>query len=549
MPKVAAIVVQQLKQKGCQYAFGVPGKPVVPLILEMEDQGLNFVLARHECGAGFIATGYALQNRTLGVAIGTSGPGGTNLLTAAAQAKAYHAPVLFITGHPPLSETGKALGQDSSMFGTDLVELFRPVTCFSAKVEDARALKHYLQHAFQRALTGQKGPVHLSIPLDVLVQETEAFELPQRELEDQSISGNIEQVVEALQQAERPIMLLGKGVHIADAYEEVLSLAEQWQIPVITTPGGKGTFPTNHPLSLGSFGLGGTEAAAAYLKDGTDLMLVVGSKLSDMSTAGLGSALYPQRIIHFDYNPEFVGKTLPVETLLVQGDARINLRQILSVVASQKRDAIDLSYYWKKEEEARQKAESEHWAGERLSTAAVMDTLRSVLPADTIIYGDDGSHTFYAIKHFDTVKSGTFFFDDIFGAMGHAIGFSIGAKLAKPEQSIVCLTGDGCLFMHGTEISTAVNEKANVIFIVFNNGMLDMVDKGMLHNLGRSAGTRYETEIQVAQFAQSLGALGYRCTTVEEIESAVSSVLKADRPAVIELMVRKDEIPPTLQRG
>lgn len=454
MPKVASILVKHLKQKGCKYVFGVPGKPIVPLILEMEDQGIEFVLARHECGAGYIATGYALQNQTLAVAMGTSGPGGTNLLTAAAQAKAYHAPVLFITGHPPLNETGKALGQDSSMFGTDLVELFKPVTNFSAKVEDGRTLKNYLQHAFQKALTGQKGPVHLSIPLNVLLEETESFELPRWDIQDQMVSSNIGHVIDALQHAEKPVMLLGKGVHISGAYEEIQTLAEQWKIPVITTPGGKGTFPTNHPLSLGSFGLGGTEAAAAYLRDGTDLMLVVGSKLSDMSIAGLSEPLYPKKVVQFDYNPEFVGKSIPVDTLFVQGDAKTNLQQVIAQYdPDQKQKApADLTLYRKKDEEAKVAAKSAQNDGDRLSAALVMETLRNGLPADTIVYGDDGSHTFYGIKHFDIIKPGTFFFDDVFGAMGHAIGFAIGAKLSKPEQTVVCLTGDGCLFMHGTEI-------------------------------------------------------------------------------------------------
>lgn len=551
MPKVATILVKHLKEKGCHYVFGVPGKPVVPLILEMEDQGMEFVLARHECGAGYIATGYALQNQTIAVAIGTSGPGGTNLLTAAAQAKAYHAPVLFITGHPPLTESGKALGQDSSMFGTDLVELFKPVTNFSAKVEDGRTLKNYLLHAFEKALNGQKGPVHLSIPLDVLLQEVEPFELPSWNIEDQMVSSRIDDVHQALKQATRPVMLLGKGIHIARAYEEVRQLAEQWGIPVMTTPGGKGTFPTQHPLSLGSFGLGGTEASAAYVKDGIDLMLVIGSKLSDMSIAGLNESFFPKKVIHFDMNSDFIGKSIPVETLFVQGDAKTNLQRVIDRAAAEQtaQAPVDLSLYRQLDEDARAVREAALSKDEVLSAAQVMAALRTLLPSDTIVYGDDGSHTFYGIKHFDILEPGTFFFDDVFGAMGHGIGFAIGAKLAKPEQNIVCLTGDGCLFMHGTEISTAVNQKANVIFIVLNNGMLDMVDKGMLHNLGRTAGTRYATEIHAAQFAESLGAKGYRCTTLEEVEQAAQAALQADLPSVIEIIVKRDEVPPTLQRG
>ncbi|SFM13964.1 thiamine pyrophosphate-binding protein [Salibacterium qingdaonense] len=551
MPKVASVLVENLKKIGCRHAFGIPGKPVVPLILEMEAQGMDFVLTRHEGGGGYMAAGYAMQNQTLGVAVGTSGPGGTNLLTAAGQAKAYHAPVLIITGHPPLYETGKALGQDSSMFGTDLTELFKPVTKFSAKVEDSRSLKNYLQHAFQKALTGEKGPVHLSIPLDVLTTEIEPFELPAFQIKEHMVSMKLKEMEKELHRAERPVMLLGKGVHISNAYEEVRQTAEEWNIPVMTTPGGKGTFPTKHPLSLGSFGLGGTQAASTYLQEGTDVFVVVGSTLSDMSIAGMNESMYPKKIIQLDYNDTFAGKSLPVETMFVKGDAKTNLRRLLDEAEPVEASGIrDLALYWSNEEEAAaavvKNGDVKH---SRLSTAAVMAELRTLIPEETIVYGDDGSHTFYGIKYFDTLQAGTFFFDDVFGAMGHGIGFSIGAKIAAPEKKIACFTGDGCLLMHGTEVSTAVNQRAGVLFFVFNNGMLDMVDKGMKNNLGRSAGVRYDTDMNAALFGESLGAAAARCTTMEEVKTACCSAMGRQGPTVIEILVDKEETPPTMMRG
>ncbi|MFD2706909.1 thiamine pyrophosphate-binding protein [Salibacterium lacus] len=551
MPKVSSVIVEQLKNMGCRHAFGIPGKPVVPLILEMEAQGMDFVLTRHEGGGGYMAAGYAMQNQTLGVAVGTSGPGGTNLLTAAGQAKAYHAPVLMITGHPPLHETGKALGQDSSMFGTDLTELFKPVTKFSAKVEDSRSLKNYLQHAFQKALTGEKGPVHLSIPLDVLTTEIEPLELPAFEIEEHMVSMKLKEMEKEIHGAERPVMLLGKGVHISNAYEEVRHTAEQWNMPVMTTPGGKGTFPTKHPLSLGGFGLGGTEAASAFLQEGTDVLVVVGSTLSDMSIAGMNESMYPQKVIQLDCSDAFAGKSLPVETMFVKGDAKTNLRRLLDEAEPVEGSVMrDLAPYWAKETEAAAAAVKNRGSGHAgLSIAAVMTELRRLIPEETIVYGDDGSHTFYGIKYFDTVQPGTFFFDDVFGAMGHGIGFSIGAKIAAPEKKIACFTGDGCFLMHGTEVSTAVNQQTGVLFFVFNNGMLDMVDKGMKNNLGRSAGVRYDTDMNAALFGKSLGADAARCTTMEEIATACRSALHRQGPTVIEVLVDKEEMPPTMARA
>ncbi|TSB47495.1 thiamine pyrophosphate-binding protein [Alkalicoccobacillus porphyridii] len=544
MPKVSSMIVKFMKEKGCTKVFGIPGKPIVPLILAMEAEGVEFVLARHEGGAGYMATGYALQNQSLGVAIGTSGPGGTNMLTAAAQAAAFHAPVLFITGHPPLALSGKALGQDSSMFGTDLVELFKPVTKFSAKVESKEMLRQLLQHAEEQALTGSKGPVHLSVPLDILVSEIDSFEfaVPAR---DDVISGNIERAIQALEAAERPLLLLGKGAHLSGAYASIQELAERWQIPVVTTPGGKGAFVETHPLSLGALGLGGTEAAAAYVKDReSDLFVVIGSKLSDMSTVGLLAGGEPRKVIQFDWHAEFVGKSLESETILVQGDADTNLKQLLKQANHSALPSIDLSSYVQKE--TGETAEPETG---RLSAARTVQVLRDLLPHDAIVYGDDGSHSFYTIKHFTTHVAGTFRFDDVFGAMGNGIGLAIGAKVAQPDQNIVCFTGDGCLFMHGTEIATAVDADADLLFVVFNNEMLDMVDKGMKYNLGVVTGTRYIKGINAAQFAESLGATGFQCATEAEITEAYEAAKEVAGPVVIEVLVNKEEVPPTLGRG
>ncbi|UOQ48941.1 thiamine pyrophosphate-binding protein [Gracilibacillus caseinilyticus] len=550
MVSLATNLVKVIKQLGCEQAFGIPGKPITPLIMEMENQGINFVLSRHECGAGYMATGYALQNQSLGVALGTSGPGGTNLLTAAGQAKAFNAPVLFITGHPPLGESGKALGQDSSMFGTDLVELFKPLTLFSAKVEDATLLSSYLQHALQKALTGKMGPVHLSIPLDILTQEVPDLDMPNWQIADNPISANLSQVKQLLSTAQKPVILVGKGAHRSKAYQELQTFAEDWQIPVMTTPGGKGAFPTHHPLSLGSFGLGGTAAAETYIEDGIDIMIVIGTRLSDMSTAGLSPNLYPKHIIQFDQEEVFVGKTILVDTLLVKGDAKQNLSKLISQYApDQPVHKRNLTAYWVEENKARELIAKNEPNNNRLSTATVMLHLRDFLPPDTVVFGDDGSHTFYGIKYFDTLKPGTFYFDDVFGAMGHGLGLAIGASLVKQDQPIVSFVGDGCFMMHGMELSAAVDQQANITFVVFNNGMLDMVDKGMKVGLGKAAGTTYQYGIDATQFGVSIGMESIRCHSIHELEAAIKQAIETDGPSIVEVFTRQDEVPPTLKRG
>lgn len=538
MKKVVTLLVENMKKCGITHVFGVPGKPVVSLNQEIELQGLNYVLCRHECGAGFAASGYALMNKTLGVAAVTAGPGGMNILTAAGQAMAFNLPVLFITGQPSMRDAGKPLGQDSTFFGSDLVKMFEPVTLFSARVERGEVFAHYFQHAIETALRG-RGPVHLNIPADVLAEEIKPhqFVFPQCA---PLISSEIDRIIPLLDKAKSPVLFLGKGVKMAEAYEEVKLLSERWSIPVMTTPSGKGSFVNHDPLFLGAFGLGGSDEAEQWLRRGVDLMIVIGSKLSDMSTAGLTPDMYPKQIIQLDYDSTFIGKSIPVPTIGIVGDLKANLQKLLEQTSAKS--------YTGKVRDIPQKSKVAEVETEILSAAQTMRVLRKILPRDTIVFGDAGSNTFFAVKHFDITEPGTFYFDENFIAMGHGIGYSIGAKLAQPDKRFVCITGDGCMMMHGTEVSTAVCKNIPVIFIVLNNGRLDMVDKGMRRMVGCSVGTIFENPLDVTLFGRSLGATAFHCRTESDITNALQFALSHQGPTVVEIMVDPDEIPPILKR-
>jgi acetolactate synthase-1/2/3 large subunit len=542
MKRISEILAIHFKKWGIDHVFGIPGKAVTAFILDLSNSGIEYVLSKHESGAGFEAAGYSLMNNKLGVAIGTSGPGGTNLLTSAGQAKASHLPVLFITGHPSIKDSGKALGQDSTMFGTDIVKMFEPVTKFSARVERADTFKSYFQHALEKAYLGVKGPVHLSIAADVLSESIEEFEIDLPEV-IHPIASNLDKCKDLINRSEKKVIFLGKGVHSSRAYREVKMLAEIFDIPVMTTPGGKGAFESNHHLSLGAFGLGGTEESNAYVESGLDLMIVIGTKLSDMSVAGLSPSLFPKNVIQFDYDQTFIGKTIQVETMKIVGDIKTNLSALIEKLNYKEitKKPFNIHAYKVKESYIESKSP--------MSAAEAAKVMSATLDEDTIIFGDDGSHTFYAIKNYDVKIPGTFYFDDVFGTMGHAIGYSIGAKLSNPGAKIVCLTGDGCTFMHGSEISTAVNYGANVIFIVFNNGKIDMVDTGMTLHLGKAVGTVYKTMLDVQKYAESMGALSFKCFNAKELEDAIEKAKVANATVVIEVMVDPLEIPPTTKRG
>lgn len=621
MTTVLTLLMRQLKNLGVTHIFGIPGRPVVPFIKAMLEEEITFVLARHETGAGYAAGGYALQRKTLGVAFATAGPGGTNMITAAGQAMAHNAPVLFLTGQTSAGKIGKSYSQDSSAFGADLVKMFEPVTKYSARVERGDSFEYHFRHAMERAFTGVKGPVHLAIPLDVLMEEIAPFEILQPQVQH-TLAANLDEVFEMIKTAENPVFILGKGVRSSNSYEEIFEIATNWSIPVITTGGGKGTFPTTHPLSLGVYGLGGTLEADEYLQSGIDVMIVAGSSLHDMALAGFKPDFYPEKIIHFDYNPTFVGKTIPRPTLYVPGDLKANLRRIvemaghgaeagrrvrsivpvgdgvrsiapehvghesalisalegvattttfdgpgrtesfgfLSVTVDDHRQSSEVSgstsvehhdsLIFQKSTEALpyDKRNTSYYIS---STSAILEIRRN-LTEYSKIFADVGSHAYYAVKNFDVYHPDTFFFDDRFIAMGNGIGYAIGAKIAEKDQNnnhpVACITGDGCMLMHGTEIATAVEHRAPVLFFVFNNSGLDMVETGMKHWQNYPGHAVYKNPIDFVSFAKALGCEGFRCINEADIENAIHYGLQSDVPTIIEIIVDPEEIPPTLKR-
>lgn len=536
---VADYMAEALRNLGVTHAFGIIGKSICPIALKLVDHGIEFIPGRHESSSGFAAGGYALQTGSLGIAFGTSGPGGTNLLTAAAHAKANNLPVLFITGHQSIKELGIPQCQDSTSYLADLAEMFRPATLYSKLVERGDHFSTVFNHALSIALGDRKGPVHLCIPFDVQTERLEECRivLPQRE---RLVSyHNYERVLSAIQASASPLIIAGKGVNRSGAHEELVQFAETFNIPVVTSPGGKGAIADDHPLYRGPVGVGGC-AHGEELMNASDLYIVLGSRLSDMTICNLKPENHPKLLIQFDTDPAFVGKILTSPAIYVGGDLRDNLELYLQ--------KTDPSSVIRRELPVTPRPSEELPELSRLSMASVMNTMSDLIPYSSKVFVDDGSHGFHAVKWFKVKKPGSFVFDAYFACMGNSIGMAIGAKTASPEETVFCITGDGCFMMLGTEINTAVCKNIPVIFIVVNNMQLDMALKGMEKTTGRIDGTLFEVPVDAVKFAESLGAAGFRCETQEEFAAAVSKAIALNRPAVIELLTDRGEIPPTAHR-
>ncbi|XMB28637.1 thiamine pyrophosphate-binding protein [Paenibacillus sp. BR2-3] len=531
-------MAEALRNLGVTHAFGIIGKSICPAALKMVDYGIEFIPGRHESSSGFEASGYALKTGNLGVAFGTSGPGGTNLLTAAAHAKANNLPVLFITGHQSIKELGIPQCQDSSSYLADLAEMFRPATLFSKLVERGDHFGTIFNHAISIALSGKRGPVHLCLPFDVQTERLEECNIIIPEREFLVSFANIDRVISAINNSINPLIIAGKGVNRSEAHVELIQLAEIFNIPIVTSPGGKGAIPWDHPLYHGPIGVGGCKHGEDLLNH-SDLYIVLGSRLSDMTICNLGRENHPATLIQFDSDPTFVGKILTSKTIQVTGDLRQNLRLYINNINPDtvtKRETVPVDYT------------EELPVLPKLSLASVLSTMSDLIPYNNTVFVDDGSHGFNAVKWYKVKKPGSLVFDAYFACMGNAIGMAIGAKVASPAETIFCITGDGCFMMLGTEINTAVCKDIPVIFIVVNNMQLDMALKGMEKTTGRNDGTIFEVPMDVVKFAESLGATGFKCETAEQFASAIREAVALNAVAVIELLTDRDEVPPTAHR-
>lgn len=536
---VADYMAEALRNLGVTHSFGIIGKSICPIALKMVDYGIQFIPGRHESSSGFAAGGYALKTGSLGVAFGTSGPGGTNLLTAAAHAKANNLPVLFITGHQSIKELGIPQCQDSSSYLADLADMFRPATLFSKLVERGDHFSTIFNHALSIALGDKKGPVHLCIPFDVQTERLAECRIVLPEREGLVSYQNYERVISAINESARPLIIAGKGVNRSGAHQELVQLAETFNIPVVTSPGGKGAIAYDHPLYHGPVGVGGSSHGDELLNN-SDLFIVLGSRLSDMTICNLKLENHPQQLIQFDVDPTFVGKILSSSTIAVGGDLRDNLALYLQ--------KLDSSAVTKHEITISNDYNDELPVLDGLSLASVLSTMSDLIPYNSSVFVDDGSHGFNAVKWFNVRRPGSFIFDAYFACMGNSIGMAIGAKTASPGETVFCITGDGCFMMLGAEINTAVCQNIPVIFIVVNNMQLDMALKGMEKTTGRIDGTIFEVPMDAVKFAESLGAAGFRCETQEEFEAAMREAVALNKAAVIELLTDRDEMPPTAHR-
>lgn len=564
---VAEALVRCLEAEGVEHIFGVPGGPLTPLYECLLDHPkIVHVLAKHEAGAAFMANGYARVRRSLGVCFSTTGPGGTNALTGIAASYADSVPVLLVTGQIATRAFGRGSLQDSSGFGVDLVSIYKPVTKLSAMLANPERMPDLARQAMRMAFNGRPGPVHLSIPADMMNQEitwspvAAARYRPACAPVDRNAAAK---AARALLSAQRPCLLIGHGANLAGAAADVRAIAEKLHIPVATTPMAKGIFPENHPLSLGVYGFGGHERAEQYLlADYVDVLVVVGSSLGELVTNAWDKRLQPSKqLIQIDIDPSELGKNYPVDLGII-GDARVVLQEIglqIDELVSQGESADTLrSRPEDPLEEFREEVPrysvrpivlARGGPTTLMKPREVVKEMQAVLPDDTLLFIDSGNCVSWSVHYFESRSPYTFFVNMGLASMGHATAAAVGAQLGAGGKRVVALVGDAAFAMNGMEVHTAVEHGAPVVWVVLNNRGHGMVYHGEKMLLGRHLNAcHFKTPLDVAGMGQALGARSFRVDTPAAFRQALEEALTAGVPCVIDANVDPEEVPHSIAR-
>lgn len=548
-----------LKGEGVRHVFGVIGGLLYPFFKAVEeDAEMRFVAARHEGGAAFMADGVARVHGGLAVCAGTSGPGATNLLTGVACAFADGVPMLVFTGQAASFALGKGAAQETPRDGIDIVEMFRPVTKYSAMVTRADMLGHHLRQALRHALTGRPGPVHLNVPVDLWeleVPEESWVEPKTYRPEVAAIDREaVWQASRLLLEAEHPVLLVGSGAGVARAELEVSELAERLRAFVATTPRGKGLFPEDDPLSLGVLGTAGHRRARdVVFGDETDVLFTIGAGLGETATMNWDPRLRPSKaLLQLDVDPARIGRNYPVDVALV-GDARATLGALLAELDAATRAGAVVRSRWAMPPAPRRLHERCDVAFARTSDAVPVSPqrwradLQEVLPEDAIIFSDIGGHMLFNIHELSIGLGQKFVINMGFGSMGHGIVAPIGAAIAHPGRPVFSLTGDGCFSMNGMDLMTAAEADVPVIWIVENNNMhaITWYCSQQLNDGRGIDAARYTKPLDIARMAEAMGIASFVVEAPGHMKRVVLEALASRRPTVIDVRV-DPTIPPPL---
>jgi acetolactate synthase-1/2/3 large subunit len=535
-------IMESLNAEGVEVVFGIPGGANLPTYDALYDAGIRHVLCRHEQGAGHAAEGYAKATGKVGVALATSGPGATNLVTPIADAVMDSVPTVFLTGQVRTELLGTDGFQEADTTGITM-----PVVKHSMMIQDPREIPQTIHQAFHIARTGRPGPVLVDIP-----QDLSRADIPYTPVDDVTLpgyrpttEGNAKQIrlaAKALANARRPVIYAGGGVINADAAKELRELCLSDRFPVTCTVMGLGGFPAPHEQWLGMLGMHGTRAAN-YAMDEADLICAIGARFDDRITGKLSEFAPRAKFIHIDIDPAEISKNVPAHIPIV-GDAKRVLPRLTREYRALETETGRLDAWWERIHGWQEKHPLAYSDSEdsEIKPQYMCQALYEVTDGEAIITSDVGQHQMWCAQYYHFSEPRRWINSGGLGTMGFGLPSAIGAQVGRPDETVVCLAGDGSLQMTSQELATAVIEKIPVKVFVMNNGYLGMVRQWQeLFWDRRYSGVDMGTSPDWVKLAEAYGALGMRSVRKEELLDTMRAAIEADGPVVLDVQVTKEE--------
>ena len=541
--RAADALCEALKAEGVKHVFGIPGGANLPTYDAIYDADFEHIQARHEQGAGHAAEGYAKASGKVGVALATSGPGATNLVTAIADAMMDSVPTVFITGQVRTDLIGTDGFQEADVTGITL-----PVVKHSFLVTDPRQIPEYIHSAFHIAKTGRPGPVLVDIPQDLSRAEIDyepATGTPELPGYKPPFEGNIKQVriaAKALANARRPVIYGGGGIINAEASEEFREFCDSDDFPVTLTVMGLGAFPAPHEQWLGMLGMHGTRAAN-YAMDEADLIVCVGARFDDRITGKLSEFAPRAKFVHIDVDPAEIGKNVPAHIPIV-GDAKDVLPKLTREYRALKADSSRLADWWQRIRawQAEYPLRYEDSADAEIKPQFMVEAMYEATSGDAIVTSDVGQHQMWAAQYYHFARPRRWLNSGGLGTMGFGLPAAIGAKVAFPDEAVVCLAGDGSLIMNSQEMATAAHHEIAVKVFLMNNGHFGMVRQWQeLFWEERYQSVEMGPSPDWVKLADAYGWTGMRCEDKGELRDSMRSALETDGPVLLDVRVTPNE--------
>ena len=534
--KGSQAIVKVLLEQGVDTVFGYPGGQVIPLYDALYDAPLKNVLTAHEQGAIHAADGYARASGKVGVCIATSGPGATNIVTGLATAYLDSVPLVAITGQVPVSNLGRDSFQE-----IDIVGVTVPITKYNALVRRSEDLVPILRKAFAVAKEGRPGPVLVDVPSNLQVAELEWPDLEEKEeMEAQEASqevaneGIFQEAAELLNNATKPVLLVGGGALNSDAGAELVELATKADLPIVNTLMGVGVVPSSNERSLGMTGMHGHIASNMAVVN-ADVLVVAGSRFSERVTGDRTRYVGKKTIIQLDIDPSEIDKNIAVSVPVV-GDIKQSLQKLLPLVKETKHAA-----WWKQVKAWDASEDRSLEKGDHLTAPWLMKHLSSVMDKDTVYVTDVGQNQMWAAQHLVVDKPRHHLTSGGCGTMGFGLPAALGATFAV-DKPVVQICGDGGFKMTGMELYTACRENKKLISIVINNSCLGMVRQWQQLFYDARYSATILSQFDFIGFARSCGADGMQATTCEEFAAALEKAQASSKPFVIEALIQQGDI-------